>query len=630
MRVSLFSTLIIIVISLLILTGCSSKNLMSKSIEVTSITPSSNLGFSPSGSLGNREIVGIWNAEIDPVQHTFKIEPVFRGNAFHIPLTNFYPNVLSVTAYGWTPYFWADIKLSHPLPNSKIDAFDPRVIAILPAKPGVSSEFPDMDILTNDSVLRRCDGFTKLWDNPSIPGNTNPFLAYFKNEPYRTWSSTGKTSETRRWHMNLSGFGGALVYQLVVDVCTNYPNAPQPIVDNAPEPVDIFIDIEPGIKTYPTEEKIITASIFSWRGLSGIGEVIASCPALFNGIVRLEYSGIGLGGTFIYRGTFKNEKFPPNGNYKMMVGARASDRPLYLYKECRVHVGLEPEYPSLIKVLNTQSTILHVDIDNDYAFFGDGSNLYAVDVLYPENAQYVKSISGQGYNLSARNGYVFMTSGAKVEIYDADPVEFLHKVKQVNLISSASCQDIEGHYLYTVGADSHIIDISNIENASIVKWLEQGGNDVSVNNGFMYLANGDLLDICVVNPPETAYYFKSISVDCPITGVHATGNLCCVSEHFPYPDPSYGLDVIDISFPYAPVLIGSLSTTTWDQNLYISGKYVYMAEYYSLYVIRIANPSYPYKYSEVTTATKCVDVCVRDNYAYLPCRENGLSIVKLW
>ena len=133
----------------------------------TTGTPTS---FDPSEN-NERNIIGVWRAEINPDDETFTIESVFRNETYHFPLNSYFPNVLSITGYGWTPNFWADIRLSHPFPGSGIDAFDPRVIAILPANPDVSMDYPILDVHANNSVLVDPDGYTKLWDDPGYPGN---------------------------------------------------------------------------------------------------------------------------------------------------------------------------------------------------------------------------------------------------------------------------------------------------------------------------------------------------------------------------------------------------------------------------------------------------------------------------
>jgi len=63
-----------------------------------------------------RSVLAIYDAVIDPTAKTFILSPLERTADYHIPLSKFYPNVLQITGYGWTPNFWADIKITHPFP----------------------------------------------------------------------------------------------------------------------------------------------------------------------------------------------------------------------------------------------------------------------------------------------------------------------------------------------------------------------------------------------------------------------------------------------------------------------------------------------------------------------------------
>ncbi|MBU1092700.1 hypothetical protein KJ836_03485, partial [Patescibacteria group bacterium] len=128
------------------------------------------------------EVIGVWSAEINPNNSSFTIsldQP--REGSYHHPLTQSFPNVIQVVDYGFSPNFWADIKLTHPLPGSIYDGFDPRVIAIVPVQsPGTYLYYPNLAVYANNSIVLEPDGYTKLFDNlgGSIPGNANPFKVY--------------------------------------------------------------------------------------------------------------------------------------------------------------------------------------------------------------------------------------------------------------------------------------------------------------------------------------------------------------------------------------------------------------------------------------------------------------------
>ena len=285
----------------------------------------SNSSVLPESSINppvNRDVIAIYDATIDPAAETFTIKPCERDAAYHFPLTQWYPRVLQITGYGWTPNFWVDIKLKHPFPGTGIKGYDPRVIAILPANPGVSFNYPTLNINANNSVLLEPDGYTKLFDNlgGSILGNTNPFKAYFKDQPNRVWSGTGVTEETQRWQMNLAGFGGPLKYKLVVDVSTNYPNPPQPIIDNAPEPVEIRVEFKSGGLFDGGGRVDVNVILLDWQGAIGIGGVKIEAPNIFNNIINLAYIGPGPNpNEYVFSGTIQNELMVSPGIYNGLV-----------------------------------------------------------------------------------------------------------------------------------------------------------------------------------------------------------------------------------------------------------------------------------------------------------------------
>jgi uncharacterized delta-60 repeat protein len=307
----------------------------------------SDLPESSMSSGQSRDVIAVYDAVIDPVKQTFMIEPSSRDLSYHGALTRLYPNALTITDYGWSPNFWVDITLTHPLPNSGIIVFDPRVIAILPTNPGLSFNYPVLDCVGNNSAVLEPDGYTKLFDSlgGSIPGNTNPFKAYFKDQPNRRWMDQGVTSETQRWQMNLSGMPIPLQYKLVVDISTNYPQLPTPGVDNAPEPVQIEATVEPGLTPQGGEAQI-EVTLLDWQGQSSIGGVRVEAPDLFDGTVSLAFSEPGPNpNEYVYTGTIANSLLAPAGEYRILVATWDQQTNLCVFNEFTVTV-IEPLPPT--------------------------------------------------------------------------------------------------------------------------------------------------------------------------------------------------------------------------------------------------------------------------------------------
>jgi len=334
------SIIILITVMLaIVLASCSGSSKNQSPLEPTNQVPDLPLSFGTDDTSG-RSVLAVYDAVIDPVAKTFTVIPVTRAADYHLPLSQYFQNVLQIVGYGFTPNFWADIKLTHPYPGSGIDGFDPRVIAILSANPGVSFNYPTLGVNGNNAVILEPDGYTKLFDylGGSIAGNVNPFKAYFKEQLYRVWSGTGVTSETQRWNMKLAGFGGPIVYKLVVDVSTNYPNPPAPVVDNAPEPINIDTTVEPGLTSIGGSADI-TVTLLDWQGRMTIGGVLVEAPVLFNSTVSLAYSAPGPNpNEYVYIGTITNSLLAAEGEYKILVAAWDQATGIHMNNEFTVFV----------------------------------------------------------------------------------------------------------------------------------------------------------------------------------------------------------------------------------------------------------------------------------------------------
>lgn len=210
--------------------------------------------------------------------------------------------------------------------------------------------YPALGVGGNNAVLLEPDGYTKLFDElgGSIPGNVNPFKAYFKDQPSRVWSSTEATSEIQRWDMDIAGFGGFMQFKLVVDVSTNYPAASQPVIDNAPEPVAINATAGEGLTPEGGSAEII-ATILDWQGLEGIGGVFVEAPDLFDGTVNLDYSGPGPNpDEYCASGTITNAKLASEGEYNYLVGTFDQQTGIYLYDEFIIGVNATEPTGNLI------------------------------------------------------------------------------------------------------------------------------------------------------------------------------------------------------------------------------------------------------------------------------------------
>jgi len=609
----------------------------------------------------NRHILAVYDALIDPSTGTFSVTAVERSALFHFPLSRLFPNVLTITGYGWAPSFWADMKLTHPLPGSGIDGFDPRVIAILPANPGVSFNYPNLNAIGNNRVVKEPDGYTKLFDElgGSIPGNTNPFKAYFKDEPFRVWSSTGVTSETQRWNLNFSGFGGPAVFKLVVDVSTNYPNPPQPGIDNAPEPVEMDATFGEGL-TIDGGDTSIEVSLLDWQDTSGMGDVEVEAPALFSNTRALSfYSLAPQTNRHFFRGTISNEYQAPEGEYSLLVKASDKQRNIPTYNEFTARVegeipstledvtppwfnfwpidifiegnyaylacaeaGLHifdisnPIEPSWVNRVDTPDYANNVHVEDGYAYVtDDDTGLLIIDVDPPDSAQIVKVID-MSYNMDVyiSNGYAFVAAN-ELQIIDIDPIDSAQIVKTVDMPQMPHGVHVSNGYAYVADWSSglQIVDIDPIESAYIIGSVDfqNLADKVFVSGDYAYVAGGDEYQIINVSSPENPYVVTSISAWMDVArDIKVFGNYAYLTN------ASYGFRIFDITSPENPQFVVNIGLPGYGHSSYLQDGYAYVTAEYGVQIVDIDPPSNAFIAGYIDTEDATISVAAQNDFAY--------------
>ena len=673
MKLSRYMHAIFLMVCLLmILIGCSggSKN----PIQPVSDDPSDQTFFSETGNdLQARQQIAVYDAVIDKDAGTFEITPVDREGSFHFPLSQLVPNVLQITGYGFTSTFWADIKLSHPYPGSGIVGFDPRVIAIVPANLSHYMYYPVSNVIANNDIVLEPDGYTKMYDNlgGSITGNTNPFKSYFTSQPYHAWMSSGMTQDTKRWNLYLGAFEGSLNFKLVVDVCTNYPNPPQQVVDNAPEPVKLSLEIADGLLS-DGGSATVTATFLDWQGPD---EIICKveAPDLFTGAVELFYSSDGPNpNEYVFTGEITNQLGADVGEYGVLLAAWDTVAGNHVFTESVCQVGeflledVSPPYLNLNPLdISTQGnyayiaggeTGLHiidisdpfnpqwfntVDVDyatyvyvsGDYAYVGGGMKLGIIDINPPESAYEVNYVWlgwGSIADVYVANGYAYLANNSTgLEIIDIDPPQTAQRVKIVDTSGEASAVVVSGEYAYVADGSSglQIIDIVPPSTASVIKTVATPGYaiDLDYSVGYVYVSDGSPgFPVIDVDPPSTASIVHNVNTGAAVANIDISGTIAFGTG---YDDFFY---IIDISTPESAYVMNTVETGGWPTQTDFSGEYAFVANYYTgLQVIDIVPPESAFIVSTLDSMGSPEGFCVADGYAYVADSYDGLKILDI-
>ena len=117
---------------------------------------------------------------------------------------------------------------------------------------------------------------------------------------------------------------------------------------------------------------------------------------------------------------------------------------------------------------------------------------------------------------------------------------------------------------------------------------------------------------------------NEISVSTPgdANGVFVLGQTAYVA------DGKQGVQIIDISEPWTPYIVGSVDTPGSAENIFVSGTTAYVADgVKGLQVIDVSMASSPRLIGGVDTPDSALDVVVVDSIAYVTDRNKGLQII---
>ncbi|HXG00156.1 MAG TPA: hypothetical protein VNL69_05185, partial [Bacteroidota bacterium] len=101
-----------------------------------------------------------------------------------------------------------------------------------------------------------------------------------------------------------------------------------------------------------------------------------------------------------------------------------------------------------------------------------------------------------------------------------------------------------------------------------------------------------------------------ISVEGAVRTVEIQGQYMIVADR-------YGVNIVDISNPIAPVLIGRTGVPRLAKRITVSGRYIYVAEHQGLAIVDFINPAAPNVVSFLDIGVEVTDIVKRDSVVFL-------------
>lgn len=172
----------------------------------------------------------------------------------------------------------------------------------------------------------------------------------------------------------------------------------------------------------------------------------------------------------------------------------------------------------------------------------------------------------QASAIDAARNIAVIGNGETLQVLDISNPSSLSKIGEIRLPGNPQGIALAGNYAYVVTLSYlAVIDISDPKNPSVVTSIFFDGcsfQSIALSSGCIYLASDNgLLIYDVSNPRQPVYQAKYGSYGFKVVGLALWGKYAlCAYEYGKYPEhpvTSYGVDVVDISLPAAPILTGT-------------------------------------------------------------------------
>jgi len=570
-------------VSLLLLAGCGG------GVAQSPIDPGSpDITLQSDMYANNRHIVGLWAAEVSKDHRSVEITPL-RAADFHLNVTRMLEvglcddcltiSNLQSPAPGEISL---DLTIKHPIENPanlNFTAFDLRAIFIS----GGEYTFPASGRLAaiGDAFPRlvNFDGCTSLFNPTEYPqalpvppvykyykgkyaigsnltATLNPYIAYGKDNPRRMFLSG--TEETKSVHLKIPS--GGFQFGYAVDVSWVDPGAPvvDPVTDfppeaNSIEAYQIMVDMPEPLSDVPAVPAEIRVAVFDHQGFDTIDAAYVEAPELFDGTVQLDFTASNPDGGFLFTGEIENAKSAVLGEYPILVRVidKVSDPNMGQIDAWMLSTVEVVEYvpPPIAKAA---ADPLSADIGVPIHFYDDGS-------YHPDGWAITK------YEWDWENDGIFDEEGPDVN--HAFLAAGLHKVQFRVTAENGGVDTLDAPLEILIEEDQTF----NLQDVT-PDTLNLDIGSYGAFGDYVYIQDGYIFD----------YWFfdvSDVSHPVPVTKID-TFEMYYVFDGYGYAYTGTGWQIIDLTSPEDPQVVGFIDALYGAYRLFATGGYLYMDTYH--------------------------------------------------
>ncbi|MEE9441935.1 MAG: dockerin type I domain-containing protein [candidate division Zixibacteria bacterium] len=277
-----------------------------------------------------------------------------------------------------------------------------------------------------------------------------------------------------------------------------------------------------------------------------------------------------------------------------------------------------------------------VYVSGNYAYIvhGNRDGYTIVDISDPTNPFLVVQETKDFYatDFLVKDDLLLITDNVKgLKIVEASALEQFNIIGEYKTSSGVQKIDIRDNMAYAATDEGHFycVDISAPDNPLVVgevlsDGIQKYGNDVLIHGDYAYVLQGSTLDIIDVSNSSDPNLISSVKYDWFGYKMTISDDLLYIIAVFS------GMQVIDISDPLSPVVIGEYSNNSHIRGIEVTGSIAYLGEQHGMHIVDIANPYNPVKigmYDNRNTDVRGIKV-VGDR-AYITHQHANLEILDI-
>jgi hypothetical protein len=253
-------------------------------------------------------------------------------------------------------------------------------------------------------------------------------------------------------------------------------------------------------------------------------------------------------------------------------------------------------------------------------------------------------------DVAFQNGYAYLAMGPSggLRVLDVRNPAEISEVGHYKFLGIAKNITLFGRYLLMADGESgmRILDVSDPMSPVLVSTFSTTGDtqDIAVAGHFAYLAKGsagitivDITDpvhpvsVRNINLPGSSNALQAVQVTTSLPpSTDGENPIEKVSTYLYVANGVRGLQVIDVSLPTAPVVMGGVDTPVEVLDVVISGPFAYLADSTAgLRIESLANPLQPVEISSLDTRGSAEKLSLNGPYVLVALGDSGLSVVNV-